>query len=101
MGSLVPGSARANVISVMLCNTVVSQAVGIMQDYKTALYLQLRSRNMFIAQLYGASIGVLISATMCVGTTVFVYYVLLGCSLSVVGVVVWLLGWLGCALRLR
>ena len=40
MGVLVPGSARANIIAVMLCNTVVSQSMGILQDYKSALYLQ-------------------------------------------------------------
>ena len=31
-GFLVPGSARANVISVMLCNTIVSQSIGILSD---------------------------------------------------------------------
>ena len=63
-GFLVPGSARANVIAVMLCNTVVSQSVGILSDYKTALYLQVRPRSMFYGQLLGAAIGVLVSSSV-------------------------------------
>ena len=63
-GFLVPGSARANVISVMLCNTIVSQSLGILSDYKTALYLQVRPRSMFYGQLLGAFIGVLVSSTV-------------------------------------
>ena len=64
MGGLVAGSARANIIAVMLCNTVVSQSMGILQDYKSALYLQVKARNMFMGQLFGAIIGVLVSASM-------------------------------------
>ena len=63
-GFLVPGSARANVIAVMLCNTVVGQSLGILSDYKTALYLQVRPRSMFLGQLLGAAIGVLVSSSV-------------------------------------
>ena len=48
----------------MLCNTVVSQSVGILSDYKTALYLQVRPRSMFYGQLLGAAIGVLVSSSV-------------------------------------
>ena len=48
----------------MLCNTVVSQSIGILSDYKTALYLQVRPRSMFYGQLLGAAIGVLVSSSV-------------------------------------
>jgi OPT family oligopeptide transporter len=63
-GFLVPGSARANVIAVMLCNTIVSQSLGILSDYKTALYLQVKPRSMFFGQLLGAGIGVVVSSAV-------------------------------------
>jgi OPT family oligopeptide transporter len=57
-GVLVPGSARANIVAVMLVNSSVSQAQGVMGDLKTALYLGVRPAAMFQAQLFGALVGV-------------------------------------------
>ena len=57
-GVLVSGSARANIVAVMLVNTAVSQAVGVLADLKTALYLGVSPPAMFRAQLLGATIGV-------------------------------------------
>lgn len=57
-GLLVPGSARANIVAVMLVNSSVSQAQGVMGDLKTALYLGVRPAAMFQAQLFGALVGV-------------------------------------------
>ena len=61
-GLVVPGSARANIVAVMLCNTIVSQAMTLLSDFKTALYLQVNPRSMFLGQLLGAGIGVFASA---------------------------------------
>jgi uncharacterized oligopeptide transporter (OPT) family protein len=62
-GVLVPGSARANIVAVMLVNSGVSQAMGVLGDLKTALYLSVSPRAMLKAQLLGALVGVLASAT--------------------------------------
>ena len=62
-GVLVPRSARANIVAVMIVNSAISQAMGTLGDLKTALYLQVRPRAMFHAQLLGAAIGVLASAS--------------------------------------
>ena len=61
-GLLVPGSARANILAVMIVNVAVSQAVSVLGDMKTALYLGVAPRAMLHAQLLGALVGVLASA---------------------------------------
>jgi len=62
VGVLVPHSARANILAVMLVNSSVSQAMGVCSDLKTALYLSVRPVAMLQAQLLGALVGVLASA---------------------------------------
>ena len=62
-GVLVPGSARADIIAVMLVNSGISQAMGVLGDLKTAQYLSVSPRSMLQAQLLGALVGVLASAT--------------------------------------
>ena len=66
-GLLVPGSARANIISVMLVNTAASQALGVLTDLKTAVYLNVTPRSMFRAQLIGAAVGVCTSVSAFIG----------------------------------
>ena len=44
-------------------NTMVSQSMTLLSDFKTALYLQVPPRQMFLGQLLGASIGVIGSAS--------------------------------------
>ena len=62
-GVLVPGSARANIVAVMIVNSAVSQAMGTLGDLKTALYLSVRPSSMLKAQLIGATVGVVASAS--------------------------------------
>ena len=62
-GLLVPGSARANILSVMLVNSGISQAMAVLGDLKTALYLSVSMRAMLQAQLLGAVVGVIASAS--------------------------------------
>lgn len=64
VGFLLPGHARANIVAVMLCNTITSQTLTILGDYKTALFLRVKPWKMFVAQLIGTSIGVMISVGM-------------------------------------
>lgn len=63
MGLFVP-RPRANIVSVMICITVVSQSRALLSDLKTALYIGVRPRLVFYAQMLGALIGVVVSAAV-------------------------------------
>ena len=61
-GFLLPYSGEPNVVSAALSNAIVAQSLTLLNDFKMAVLLDISTRDMLMAQVWGTFIGCVWSA---------------------------------------
>jgi len=59
-GLLLPGNIIANVVVAAINNAAVAQSLSLLSDYRTGILLKIAPRVMFVTQLLGTAVGVLV-----------------------------------------
>jgi len=60
-GFLLPGNAKANIAASAINNAITSQSLTLFNDYRTAILLAVRPRDMLAMQLWGTFLGLICS----------------------------------------